>query len=82
VVELYATLIGNYQALQTTAIVRGFSRSQLVYRNRLDYVSDLLPKPHVKSREEVAAGWAAESTLAGVRDPSRSYEVASSGFGA
>jgi hypothetical protein len=53
VVELYATLIGNYQALQTTAIVRGFSRSQLVYRNRFDYVSDLLPQPHVKSREEV-----------------------------
>jgi hypothetical protein len=65
-----ATDVGSYAGLPglaigslTTAIVRGFSRSQpraaaspdatLVYRNRFDYVSDLRPKPHVKTREEV-----------------------------
>jgi hypothetical protein len=53
VVELYGTLTANYQALQTTAIVRGFSRSQLAYRNRFDYVSDLLPQPHIKTKDEI-----------------------------
>jgi hypothetical protein len=56
VVELYATLTGDYRGLQVTAIARGFSRSDAnpVYRNRFDYVSDLLAAPHVKTKEEQA----------------------------
>ncbi|HEY7640416.1 MAG TPA: hypothetical protein VH814_11870 [Steroidobacteraceae bacterium] len=55
VVELYATLTGDYRGLQVTAITQSLSRSQAdpLYRNRFDYVSDLLPAPHVKTKDEI-----------------------------
>jgi hypothetical protein len=66
VVELHTSLIVDYRGLQVTALVYEFSASEQlshpeasklgrVYRNRLDYVSDLLPAPHVKTPEEIRA---------------------------
>jgi hypothetical protein len=66
VVELYSSLITDYRGLQVTAVVYELSAAELainpgaplagrVYRNRFDYVSNLLPAPHVKTPEEVKA---------------------------
>jgi hypothetical protein len=59
-------LITDYRGLQVTALVYEFSAAALaadpgspqkgrVYRNRFDFVSDLLPAPHVKTPEEIKA---------------------------
>jgi hypothetical protein len=66
VVELYSSLITDYRGLQVTALVYELSAAEQaanpsasqagrVYRNRFDYVSDLLPAPHVKTAEEIKA---------------------------
>lgn len=66
IVELYSALLLDYRGLQVTAIVYELSPSELaadpqaasagrVYRNRFEYVSDLLPAPHVKTPEEIKA---------------------------
>lgn len=66
VVELYSSLITDYRGLQVTALVYELSAAELaanpdasaagrVYRNRFDYVSNLLPAPHVKTPEEIKA---------------------------
>lgn len=66
VVELYSSLITDYRGLQVTALVYEFSAAEQaanpnssqagrVYRNRFDYVSDLLPAPHVNTAEEIKA---------------------------
>lgn len=66
VVELYSSLITDYRGLQVTAVVYEFSAAEQVanpnalqpgrvYRNRFDYVSELLPAPHVKTAEEIKA---------------------------
>lgn len=55
VVELYASLIANYRALQVTAVAYVFNPPQdsRVYLNRFDYVSDFLPMPPIKSKEDI-----------------------------
>lgn len=66
IVELHSSLIMDYRGLQVTALVYEFSASEQVsnpdgskigrvYRNRIDYVSDLLPAPHTKTSEEIHA---------------------------
>lgn len=70
VVELHSSLLMDYRGLQVTALVHEFSAAEQVsnpdastngrvYRNRIDYVSDLLPAPHVKTPEEIKADVAA-----------------------
>lgn len=64
IVELHSSLITDYRGLQVTALVYEFSAAEQVadpksplvgrvYRNRFDYVSDLLPAPHIKTPEEI-----------------------------
>ncbi|WP_129643010.1 hypothetical protein [Peristeroidobacter agariperforans] len=66
IVELHSSLITDYRGLQVTALVYEFSAAEQVanpksplvgrvYRNRFDYVSDLLPAPHIKTPEEIKA---------------------------
>lgn len=66
IVEVYSSLRVDYRSLQVTAVVYELSAAELaanpnaptagrVYRNRFDYVSDLLPAPHVKTPEEIKA---------------------------
>jgi hypothetical protein len=56
VIELYASLITDYRGLQVSAVVYELSGAHgRVYRNRFDYVSDLLPAPAIKTREQVKA---------------------------
>jgi hypothetical protein len=66
VIELYSSLITDYRGLQVTAVVYELSAAELaanpkapspgrVYRNRFDFVSNLLPAPHVKTPEEIKA---------------------------
>ena len=62
VVELHATLTADYRGLQVTAVAQSLSRAQgatPLYRNRFDYVSDLLPEPHVKTKQEIKSDVAA-----------------------
>jgi hypothetical protein len=70
VVELHSSLTTDYRGLQVTALVVEFSAAEQVadpkspsvgrvYRNRFDYVSDLLPAPHIKTPEEIKADIAA-----------------------
>lgn len=64
IVELYSSLTTDYRALQVTALVYELSPSEVdpkskrpstgrVYRNRFDYVSDLLPAPPAKTAEDI-----------------------------
>jgi hypothetical protein len=66
VVQLYSSLMVDYRALQVTAVVYELSAAEFavnpqaptagrVFRNRFDYVSNLLPAPHVKTPEEIKA---------------------------
>ena len=66
IVELYSSLITDYRGLQVTALVYEMSAAERaanpdassagrVYRNRFDYVSDLLPLPPAKTSDEIEA---------------------------
>jgi hypothetical protein len=70
VIELYSSLMMDYRALQVTAIVYELSTAALaanpqaptagrVYRNRFDYVSNVLVAPHIRTPEEIKADVAA-----------------------
>jgi hypothetical protein len=68
IVELYASLLMDYRGLQVTAFAYELSPSASaahpksegrVYRNRIDYISPLLSRPHVKTKDEIKADVAA-----------------------